>query len=60
MKTDNISITIIEADEGKILTNGETFSKKVFLGKLDTPDNWREIDEANFIIRGGVWLIYRK
>ena len=47
MKTDNISITIIEADEGKILTNGETFSKKVFLGKLDTPDNWREIDEAD-------------
>lgn len=47
MKTDTISIIVIEAEEGKVLTNGETFSKKVYLGKLDTPDNWYEINETD-------------
>ena len=34
---------IIEASEGMILTNGNTYAKKVALGKYDNCDNWREI-----------------
>ena len=35
------------AAEGKVLTNGETYSTEVWLGIYDKPDNWREIDEEN-------------
>ena len=34
-------------DEGKTLTNGETYSKMVFLGILDSPENWREIPDED-------------
>lgn len=36
---------IIKADEGKTLTNGETFGKVVYLGKNDSEDNWYEITD---------------
>lgn len=45
--------TIIEnpihliADEGMILTDGEVYSSEVWLGKLDSPDNWSEIPDEN-------------
>ena len=41
-------VTVLKADEGKTLTNGETFGKVVYLGKNDGKDNWHEItdDEA--------------
>ena len=37
----------IIADEGKTLTNGEIYSTEVWLGKLDSPENWREIHETD-------------
>jgi len=43
MKTSEITIRVLEASEGKILTNGETYSTKVYLGIYDSPDNWEEI-----------------
>lgn len=36
-------ITVIESDEGKTLTNGQSYSKQVYLSKLDSPSNWYEI-----------------
>jgi len=33
------------ADEGKVLTNGETYSTIVILGIYDSPSNWQEIPE---------------
>ena len=33
------------ADEEMTLTDGETYSTEVWLGKLDSPDNWREVPE---------------
>jgi hypothetical protein len=41
-------VTVLKADEGKTLTNGESYGKVVYLGKNDTKDNWHEItdDEA--------------
>ena len=44
-----INGNIITAAEGKLLTNGETCSEQVYLGIHDSPDNWREVDEADAI-----------
>ena len=38
---------VLTADEGKTLTNGETYSEQVYLGIYDSPENWHEIDIAN-------------
>ena len=46
MKTGNISIVVLEPEEGYTLFNGETYSKKVYLGNLDSPENWHEIPDA--------------
>ena len=40
---------VLTADSGKLLTNGEVFSEQVYLGIHDSPDNWREVDEADAI-----------
>lgn len=37
---------ILAADEGKMLTDGETYSPVVYLGKNESVDNWQEIDQA--------------
>ncbi len=51
----NVEIIYIQAEEGKVLTNGEVFvtsNRKVALGVNDSPDNWHEIteEEYNFIL----------
>ena len=46
MKQEQIHITVLEAGEGMVLTNGETYSTKVYLGIHDSPDNWHEIPES--------------
>ena len=48
-----MEITIVEirkitANEGMVLTNGESFSKEVYLGVNDSPDNWHEITEEEY------------
>lgn len=43
MKQEQIEIRVLEPDEGKVLTNGETYSTKVYLGINDSPENWTEI-----------------
>lgn len=40
-----INDTTIQADEGKVLTNGTAFGSIVYLGKNDRIDNWYEITE---------------
>lgn len=40
--------TILKADEGKFLTNGETFANVVYLGKNDSADNWYEITNEEY------------
>ena len=40
--------TVLKADEGKMLTNGETFAKVVYLGKNDSSLNWYEITEEEY------------
>ena len=46
MKTQPIQLIALEADEGYVLTNGETWSRKVYLGVNDSPENWREVPES--------------
>ena len=38
-------VTVLKADEGMTLTNGEAFGKVVYLGRNDSADNWHEITE---------------
>ena len=38
----------IVAKEGMWLTDGETFSKSVYLGKNDCAENWHEITEVEY------------
>ncbi len=45
MKTKPIEIITLEADEGMVLTNGETYSTLVYLGVNDSLNNWYEIPE---------------
>ena len=45
MKTVPIQIITLEADDGMVLTNGETYSRQVYLGTMDSPENWHEIPE---------------
>ncbi len=35
--------TVLKAEEGMMLTNGETFGKVVYIGKNDNENNWQEI-----------------
>ena len=37
---------VLTAEEGKVLTNGSTYSKQVWLGINDNVDNWHEVDET--------------
>ena len=43
----SIEIIVLEPREGYTLTNGETYSKRVFLGINDSPENWREIPDED-------------
>lgn len=38
-------VTVLKAEEGKTLTNGETFGKVVYLGTNDSAGNWHEITD---------------
>mgnify|MGYP003301390606 CR=1 FL=1 len=38
-------VTVLKADEGMTLTNGETFGKVVYLGTNDSASNWHEITD---------------
>ena len=44
--------TVLKADEGKLLTNGETFGKVVYLAPNDSADNWHEVDETESVEGG--------
>ena len=42
---------IIQASDDMMLTNGDTYAKKVALGKFDDKDNWQEITLEEYFIR---------
>lgn len=38
-----IQIPILRPSDGMMLTNGETYSEEVWLGKNDNEKNWKEV-----------------
>lgn len=50
MKIEKTMLTKLEAEEGKILVDKEGYGAKlIYLGIYDSPDNYREIDEAEYV-----------
>lgn len=50
MKIEKALLTKLEADEGKILVDKEGYGAKlIYLGIYDSPDNYREIDETEYV-----------
>lgn len=48
MKKTIVELTKITASDGMMLTNGETYSKEIYLGCNDSIDNWHEITDAEY------------
>ena len=48
MKLETIEIRKLTATEGMVLTNGEVYSKEIYLGCNDSADNWHEITEEEY------------
>lgn len=48
MEMTTIELRKLTATDGYVLTNGEAYSKEVYLGVNDSPDNWHEITEEEF------------
>lgn len=46
MQQKQIEIIVLEASDGMTLTNGEIYSKQVYLGIYDDPENWYEIADS--------------
>lgn len=43
MKQSFISIAVLESSEGNVLTNGQIYTTKAYLGANDSVINWTEI-----------------
>ena len=48
MEKITIELIKLTATDGMVLTNGETYSKEVYLGCNDSADNWHEIAEVEY------------
>ena len=48
MEKTKIEIIKLVPSEGMVLTNGETYSTEVYLGKNDSADNWYEITQEAY------------
>ena len=48
MEKTTIELTKVTAADGMWLTNGETYSKEIYLGVNDSIDNWHEITAAEY------------
>ena len=48
MKISTIELRKLTANDGMVLTNGEAYGREIYLGKNDSPENWREITEEEY------------
>ena len=45
-------VTVLMPENKAYLSDGETYSQKVYLGKHDSVDNWYETDDVEDIVAG--------
>ena len=48
MEITTIELKKLTATDGYVLTNGETYSKEIYLGINDKADNWHEITDEEY------------
>ena len=49
LTTETVEIRVLTPEgEGNWLTNGETYSQKVYLGCEDEPENWSEVPAEEY------------
>ena len=48
MQTETINTTVLKADEGKILTDGEIYGRTIYLANNRSPEEFHEITEAEY------------
>ena len=48
MEVQTVTVNVITADEGKILTDGEVFGRVIYLGANRTAGEFHEITEAEY------------
>ena len=48
MQTESINTTVLIADEGKILTDGEVYGRTIYLANIRSPEEFHEITEAEY------------
>lgn len=48
MKSEIITTTVLKADEGKILTDGEVYGKIIYLAKNRSAEEFHEISETEY------------
>lgn len=48
MQTETINTTVLIADEGKILTDGEVYGRTIYLANNRSPEEFHEITEAEY------------
>lgn len=48
MKTETLTVNIIKAEKGKILTDGNIYGRTIYLAKNRSPEEFHEITEAEY------------
>ena len=48
MKTETLTVNIIKAEKGKILTDGNIYGRTIYLAKNRSPEEFYEITEAEY------------
>ena len=48
MEIQTVTVNVIKADEGKILTDGEVYGRVIYLAKGRNADEFHEITEAEY------------
>lgn len=48
MQTETINTTVLIAEEGKILTDGEVYGRTIYLAKNRSPEEFHEITEEEY------------
>lgn len=48
MTETTIKLTKLTSADGMVLTNGQAYSKEIYLGKNDKAENWYEITDAEY------------